>query len=152
LLIGPILCSHWAALLNVSLQRRRSGAGCSSQAFISITCPGSYYVHAGRPYLTFRFNGVGVAQAAPPKHLLLVLWWSGIDMCGIAGARNKTFRFNGVGVAQAAPPKHLLLVLWWSGIDMCGIAGARKKWEFNSTASQEHVKNRDSVIRHHRST
>ena len=30
---------------------------------------------------------------------------------------------------------------------MCGIAGARKKWEFNSTASQEHVKNRDSVIR-----
>ena len=50
----------WAAQLNCTLQRPRSGAGCSSDPNIRY-----YDVPTGQPNLTVCFNSFGVAQAAP---------------------------------------------------------------------------------------
>ena len=73
-----------------------------------VTCPGSDYVRTGRRYLAFRFNSLGVAQAAPRREHGWACWvtchmsWVTCPASDYVrtGRPCLPLRFNGLGVTQ----------------------------------------------------
>ena len=62
-----------------------------------------HYVHTGHPNLTVRFNGLGVAQAAPRNPNMSPL--NGLAMFQLHGQPDLTVHLNSLGVAQEAGPR-----------------------------------------------